>query len=112
MKRTPFILSDAQISAIRRDYDAGTVHREQALLAAQIPSTKAAQALKAAGIERWHSTETIRRNINISGQGIGARIKSALETIQRVFYGYAPTLPDTHTEPPPPEAEAREHPYR
>ena len=112
MKRTPFILSDAQISAIRRDYDAGTVHREQALLAAQIPSTKAAQALKAAGIERWHSTETIRKNLDTSGQSIGARIKSALETIQRAFYGYTPTLPEHHAEPPPPQHEAREHPYR
>lgn len=112
MKRTPYTLSAAQISAVRRDYDAGTVHREQAMLAAQIPSTKAAQALKAAGIERWHSTETIRRNINISGQGIGARIKNALETIQRAFYGYTPTLPENHTEPPPPQHEAHEHPYR
>lgn len=111
-KRTPFILSDAQISAIRRDYDAGTVHREQAMLAAQIPSTKTAQALKAAGIERWHSAETIRRNIDTSGQSIGTRLKNLLETIQHVFYGYAPTLPENHTEPPPPQHEAREHPYR
>ena len=111
MKRIPFVLSDAQISAIRRDYDAGTVHREQALLAAQIPSTKATQALKAAGIERWHSTETIRKNLDTSGQSIGARIKSALETIQRAFYGYTPTLPEHHAEPPPPQHEVREHPY-
>lgn len=112
MKRTPFILSDAQISAIRRDYDAGTMHREQALLAAQIPSTKAAQALKAAGIERWHSAEILRKNINNIGNGIGARIKSALEAIQHACYGYVPTLPEYHTEPPPPKDEAREHPYR
>ena len=115
MKRTPFVLTHAQISAIRRDYDAGTVHREQALRAAQIPATKATKALKAAGIERWHSTETIRENLEINGMGLGTRIKNALETIQRAFYGYIPTLPAHQREALAaiaPRHEEREHPHR
>ena len=115
MKRTRFVLTHAQISAIRRDYDAGTVYREQALHAAQIPATQRAKALKAASIERWHSTETIRQNLEINGLSLGTRIKNVLEIIQRAFYGYIPTLPAHQREALDvitPRHEEREHPHR
>ena len=83
--------------------------------AAQIPATQKAKALKAAGIERWHSTETLRQNIEINGMSLGTRIKNVLETIQHIFYGYIPTLPADQREALAaivPRHEMREHPHR